>query len=99
MSFNVSWTKESKITFNENIEYLIQKWNQASINDFLDRIDEVVKGISENPEVYPVYRKSDQLHKCVLNKHVTLYYRVASENRIDLITFWNTHQNPSNLKV
>ena len=99
MSLKVGWTEESKTTFNENIEYLSSKWDIATINDFLGRVDEVVESISQNPKLYPMYRKSDKVHKCVLNKHIILFYRVANENRIDLITFWNTHKDPEKLKL
>jgi len=99
MSFKVNWTDEAKFTFNENIEYLKDEWDLGTINKFLDRVDEVEMSIRQNPNLYPVYRKSDQTHKCVLNQHITLYYRVVSPSRIDFITFWNTHQNPRKLRI
>lgn len=98
MSLPVCWTDEAELTFNQNIEYLIEEWGLHTINQFLDRVDEVIESISQNPNLYPIYREQDQVHKCVLNKHVTLYYRVVDIIRIDLITFWNTHQNPKKLK-
>jgi len=99
MNFEISWTDEAKYTFNENIEYLEDEWDLSTINNFLDRVEEVEASISENPNLYPVYRKADQVHKCVLNKHITLFYRVVSSNKIDFITFWNTHKNPKSLKL
>lgn len=99
MSFAVNWTDEAEITFNKNIEYLSKSWDLLSINNFLDRIDEVVEHIKSNPKLYPVYRKNDRVHKCVLNQHITLYYKIVNTSTIDLITFWNTHKNPENLKI
>ncbi len=99
MSFTVNWTEESEITFNENIEYLSKSWDLQSINNFLDRIDEVVENIKSNPSLYPVYRKSDKVHKCVVNRHITVYYKIVDASNVDLITFWNTHKNPDDLKV
>ena len=71
----------------------------VTINNFFDRVDEAEAAISQNPNLYPVHRSSDQTHKCVLNKHITLYYRIVSSSQIDFITFWNTHKNPRNLKL
>lgn len=99
MSFVVKWTTEAKFTLNENLDYLSKEWDVLTINNFLDRIDEVVSSIEHNPHLYPVYRESDEVHKCVVNKHITLFYRVVNSARIDLITFWNTHQDPKSLKV
>lgn len=98
-SFKINWTDEAKYTFNENIEYLKDEWDLKTIHDFFDRVDEVQESISQNPKLYPVYRKSDQTRKCVLNKHITLFYRVVSTSRIDFITFWNSHKDPKNRKV
>ncbi|MEM6643325.1 MAG: hypothetical protein AAF616_10120 [Bacteroidota bacterium] len=99
MSYEVNWTDEAKLTFNNNLKYLSEEWDLLTINKFLDRVDEVETSISQNPNLYPIYRKSDQTHKCVLNRHMTLYYRVVSSTQIDFITFWNSHKNPKNLKV
>lgn len=99
MNFIANWTEESEITFDENIEYLSKSWDLLTINDFLDRVDEVVKAIEKNPKLYPVYRKKDKVHKCVLNKHVTLFYKIVSKSKIDLLSFWNTHQDPNSLNI
>lgn len=98
MSLRVFWTKESEFTFNDNIDYLTKEWNSTAINNFLDRVDEVVENISKHPKLYPLHRKKTNIYKCVVNDHITLYYRIINKDRIDLITFWNTHQNPENLK-
>ena len=99
MRFDVNWTKEAEITFNKNIEYLSTSWNLLTINNFLDRVDETVDTLKTNPELYPIHSKKDHVRKCVLNKHVTLYYKIASKSRVDLLSFWNTHQDPDSLKV
>lgn len=99
MSYTVNWTEESETAFNENIEYLSKSWDLQSINNFLDRVDEVVESIKSNTKLYPVYRKSDKVHKCVVNRHIAAYYKIVDSSNIDLITFWNTHKDPDNLKV
>ena len=99
MRFDVNWTKEAEITFNKNIKYLSTSWNLLTIINFLDRVDDTVETLRATPELYPLHRKKDNVHKCVLNKHVTLYYMIVSKSRVDLLSFWNTHQDPDSLKV
>lgn len=99
MSFEIQWTKESEITFNQNIQYLANSWDLITINKFLDRVDEAVKTIKKNPNIYPVYHNNIKVRKCVINKHITLYYTIISKSRIDLISFWNTHQSPENFNI
>ena len=99
MRYTIEWTGESEATLNENIEYLSDEWDLFAINNFLDRVDEVVENIASNPKLYAVHRKQDKVHKCVVNKHITLYYRIVNTKRVDLLLFWNTHQDSKKLNV
>lgn len=98
MAYSIIWTEESEHTFTENVDYLSLSWDLITINKFLDRVDEVILTIKDNPKLYPLYQKKTNVRKCVVNKHITLYYKIVNESRIDLLTFWNTHQNPDYLK-
>jgi plasmid stabilization system protein ParE len=94
----IVWTPESERTFNENIEYLAESWSVKTIHKFIDRVDQVIDNLADNPEKYPFHRKKDQVRRCVVNKHITLFFRVYPD-RIDLLTFWNTHQDPDRLTL
>ncbi len=48
------WTSESRKTFNQNLEYLAEEWDNRVINNFLDRVEEVLDQIKSNPELYPL---------------------------------------------
>lgn len=93
------WTSESKRTFNQNLEYLSEAWDNKVINDFLDRVEEVLEKIRNNPTLYTLYRPEDKVYKCVVHKRVVLYYRLVEEKYVDLLTFWNTYQDPDKLMV
>lgn len=95
----VIWTPEAKETFNANIDFLLAEWGDKVTSDFLDRVDEVILNIKSNPRLYPVVKKEDQVHRCVVVKQISIYYRVVSNQQIDLITFWNNFKNPESLKI
>lgn len=99
MSYVLRWTPESKRTFNQNLEYLAKEWDNQIVNKFLDRAEEVLEQIKSNPKLYPVYRPEDMVYKCVVHKRIVLYFRIVDEETIDLLTFWNTYQNPDKLEV
>ena len=99
MSYRLRWTPESKRTFNLNLDYLSRKWDKSVTNNFLDRVDEVLNLISENPLLYPVHRSDVNVHRCVINERIIVYYRIVDYENIDLITFWNTYRNPENLNL
>ena len=98
MSREVIWMPEAERSFNDNIEYLSDKWTLQVINEFLDRVDFVIDQISENPYLYPPYEKRDDVRKCPLTKQITLYFKIK-DNQIDLLTFWNNYQDPDKLNL
>ena len=94
----IIWTPEAKETFESNIDYLLSEWGDKVTLDFLNRVDEVILRIKSNPKLFPAINKDDHIHRCVVVKQISLYYRVVSSNQIDLITFWNNYQNPERLE-
>lgn len=58
MSRTLRWTLESKKTFEQNLEYLAKEWDNQVINNFLDRVEEVLEQIRSNPELYQQHRPS-----------------------------------------
>lgn len=67
------------------------------INSFLDRVEVALDQIVQNPEFYPIHHPTDRVHRCVIHKRIVLYYRLNNK-QIDLLTFWNTYQNPDEIK-
>ncbi len=53
MSYRLNWTSESEKTFNQNLEYLSKEWNVVVLNQFLDRVEEVLEKVKSNPKLYP----------------------------------------------
>ena len=98
MSWKVFWTTEAEDTFTDNVFYLEREWNQTVIENFIRKTEEIIATISLNPKVFPLVNKRKTIHKSLVVKQISLYYRVV-ENRIELITFWNNYQNPKKLKL
>jgi plasmid stabilization system protein ParE len=94
----VIWTPEAAETFKLNIDYLQVEWEDQVALNFLDRVDEVVETIKSNPEIYPSINKKDNIRRCVIVKQISLYYKIVSNKQIDLLTFWNSYQNPERIK-
>jgi hypothetical protein len=42
------------------------------------------------------YSKEGGIHKCVLVKQVSLFYRIKANN-VELLVFWDTRQDPAKL--
>jgi hypothetical protein len=99
MKGRINWTTEAERTFSENLKYLSKEWDQGVLITFLDRVDEILVLIKANPKIYPLHRPNENVYRCVIHERITLYYRIVDEETIDLLTFWNTGQDPDKLKV
>lgn len=99
MNRRLNWTSESEKTFNQNLEYLAKEWDNVVLNEFLDRVEAVLEKIKSNPRLYPKHKAESSIYKCVIHERIVLYYKIVDEEVIDLLTFWNTYQNPDRLKM
>jgi plasmid stabilization system protein ParE len=98
MSHKVFWTVEAEETLGNNILYLERAWNLQVINEFLDRVEDAIKRISIDPYIFPIHHHKKQIYKCVLTSQIVIYFAVGSKE-IYILTFWNTSQRPSRLKL
>jgi len=96
MSYFVETTRKSEKTFDENINYLKREWDGNTITKFLDRVDEVIREISENPLLFPVFENN--VRKAIINKRIILYYEIVDGKTVRLLVFRNTYHNPKKLK-
>ncbi|PWK76502.1 hypothetical protein LX99_03368 [Mucilaginibacter oryzae] len=93
---DVIWSPVAELTYSQVLEYLNEYWTIKEIAAFIKRTDEVIGHIVNNPLLYPRSARSD-VHKCVVVKQVSLFYRVTSGN-IELLMFWDNRLDPNKLK-
>ena len=87
---------ESKLLSLTN--YLLEKWSLKVRNDFVDKLSERIGQIIKQPKSCPESKFSKGLYKCVVTKQTTFFYRIKmKEKEIEIITFFDTRQNPNKL--
>lgn len=80
------------------VDYLLAKWNLKVKNDFIEKLTQKIEQISNQPECCPQSKDFLGLYKCVVTKQTTFYYRIfVDENEIEIITIFDTRQNPLQL--
>jgi len=94
----VLWSTEAIYTFEQNITYLQNEWNEGVIESFINKVDDAIVLIGQNPLLFPTLNKKKQIHRCLVVKQITLYYKIEG-NQVHLLTFWNNYQNPKRLKL
>jgi len=92
MGKEVRWTNEALTTFELVIDYLNNKWTDNEIENFIFATNKCVIFIAQNPRLF---RETNikNVHEALITSHNLLIYKVYPTH-IDLITFWDTRQNP-----
>lgn len=80
-------------------EYLLENWSLQVRDNFITKLTEKIEQISIQPESCTKSSEFKNLYKCVVTKQTTFFYRVIyDKNEIEIITFFDTRQNPDALK-
>ncbi|MHA7830309.1 MAG: type II toxin-antitoxin system RelE/ParE family toxin [Flagellimonas sp.] len=81
-------------------DYLIENWGVKARNQFFQKLDQKISQISSQPESCPQSTELKGLYKCVVTKQSTFLYRILwKTNEIEIVTVFDTRQNPDSLKT
>ncbi len=94
----IVFSHEANQRLKEIVLYLVKDWSVNSAAKFIDILDDKISHIKLFPLIYPTLEDNPDIHLCVINKQITLYYRI-DESSIKVITLFDTSSNPSKLKL
>ncbi len=94
---DVIWTETAEKSYYKILEYLKENWNSKVANDFIDRVENTLDIISNNPNCIEEYSFNKKYRKGFIHENVSFYYRIY-DNEIVVHLFWNNYQNPQKLK-
>ena len=97
MNKMVIWSPAAEEDLSIILDYLKHKWSPNVIKKFIDKVDEHLRLISDDPGIFPIINKELRIRKSVITKHNTLYYREANRN-IEVIRLFDSRQDPKKLK-
>jgi len=96
MTKYIIWSPASEKDFETILEYLNTHWNRRVILKFINKVDDTIGLISENPKLFPLINKELQIRKCVITKQNTLFYREVNQN-IEVVRLFDSRQDPKKL--
>ena len=97
MNYSVIWSPQSKESFENNVLHLLETWSEQDANDFIDRVEEVLRLISKHPKIFR-YLPEQDAYRCVVVKPVSLFYRLR-DNQVELLTFWDNRMDPKKINI
>jgi len=95
----VVWTQKAEQDYYNQIDYLLERWDKATAEKFIDQVFETIERLAVHPRLYA---PSDyaQVRRAVLNQYISLFYRLEAEGeKIVLLRFWPNRQDPKKLDI
>lgn len=81
----IVWTPKALKMLDEYSDYLIEHWGGIVLMELIDRIERISILLKKNPLMYPLIDQEKQLRRVVLDKYVSILYRIEP-NRIRVMT-------------
>jgi plasmid stabilization system protein ParE len=96
MAKEIVWSDQAQFDFENIIEFLRKEWSEKEIRNFILETSRVINFISEHPYIFR-NTKHYNAREVLVTSHNLLVYKIDGD-KIILITFWDTRQNPNRKK-
>lgn len=93
MDRTIKLSKRTAGKLEKLLEYLESGWSEKVKRDFIKKLDRSLNLIKINPDSFEKTEVVKGLHKCVISKQTTLYYRY-NKNFINIVTLFDNRQDP-----
>ena len=88
----VHWNKLAKQDYFANIDFLLKEWSVTQAQNFINEVYEIEFILKQgNIDFQDTNRHG--IKRCVLNRHITLFYKIIDEHNIELLRFWNNSRD------
>jgi plasmid stabilization system protein ParE len=98
--YEVAWTEHALAELNEIFLYLESNFSDKEIGRLSKQLESTLRNISTSPALYPASRQRSNIHRAVVSKFNTLYYRVNIEkNQIEILSCFSNRMDPGKLDI
>lgn len=98
MAYEIIWTDNAREDLKSIFKFLRDDWSTVIADKFLEECEIKIDLISHFPYIGIQSEKIKSVHRILITKHNALYYKVEA-NKIILLDFFDTRQNPSKNKL
>lgn len=92
----VKWSGQAKTDFISILGFLYQNWSEKEAQNYSDAVYRLIRILEKGNIEFRKTRYS-KLHAAIISKHISIYYRIHSKSRVEIIRIWDNRQNPSML--
>ena len=79
------------------LQYLETEWSIKVKTEFIKKLDKSLSMIQDNPEYFPKSEEVKGLHRCIITKQTTIFYKYDSKY-IYVVALFDNRQDPEKLK-
>ncbi|PTX60097.1 plasmid stabilization system protein ParE [Kordia periserrulae] len=97
MSREVRISENAEEKLKDLLNYLIENWSEKVQSNFIKKLDSSINFIRSNPLMFTEIKKNTKIHRCVVTKQTTLFYKFDAK-AIYIIAFFDTRQHPLKLR-
>ncbi|SFT66584.1 Plasmid stabilization system protein ParE [Algoriphagus locisalis] len=87
--------KKASLSLSFIQKYLVNNFGVSTSRKFVQRLDNILVLLCENPEIGRIYSKERGIYSFVLQKQVILFYRFDASNFI-ILEIFDVRRNPEN---
>jgi len=96
MDRKVIISKRASLKLAQLLDYLREEWSDKVQNEFIEKLNSAILIIRKNPECFERSKFVKNLHRCVITKQTSLFYKFDKGN-IYIVSFFDNRQNPERL--
>ncbi len=97
MDYQLVWTTEARTTLEQLVSYLDESNPQAG-DKLLMQVDKSLSLLARMPLMYAAAPQKAGIRRCLIDRHTALYYRVTGQ-QVELLSFFDTRQDPTGLNL
>ncbi len=91
------WTETASFEYEENIDYLLKRWSDQVVLNFIEKVETMLYNIKTSLVEYPLTDKLN-VRKCVICKQITMFYQINDSNDVEILSFWSNYKDDKEIR-
>ncbi len=98
MSYQLRYSSRSLKEYIQLLEYIQDKFGVKKSKEVDTQLQETIKQILINPQLYPATELRSRVRRCVFSKQTSIYYRIK-DNIVEIASIRDNRMNPKTLNI
>ncbi len=92
----IIWAPKAQKVYAEIVDFLLQRWSLKEVQQFVDQVENTISILQKGNVEFRI-TKYGKLHVAVTSEKISVYYRIHSSKKVEIVRVWDSRQKPSKL--